>query len=57
MLLIAASTNDEALAKTATRQVKAAYETLRGGGDEFWAEYFQRELSKAQAIHDRLKAE
>jgi hypothetical protein len=55
MMLIADRTNDGALAETAVQQVQAAYETLRDGGHEQWAAYYQEQLPKAQAIRDRLK--
>ena len=55
MMLIADRTNDSALAVTALQQIQTAYETERSGGQAAWAAFYQRQLSKAQAIRDRLK--
>ena len=55
MMLIADRTNGGALAETAVKQIEAAYETLREGGQQQWAAFYERQLPKAQAIHDRLK--
>ena len=54
-MLIADGTNDAALAETAARQIEAAYETLRDGGDKYQSAQLQTQLPKAQAILDRLK--
>jgi hypothetical protein len=54
--LLAERTRDHALAETATKQIEAAYQTARSGGDEPWAAYFETQLSKAQAICDQLNA-
>jgi hypothetical protein len=55
MMLIADRTNDAAMAETAVQQIEAAYETLRDGGDDYLSAQFQAQLTKAQAIRDRLK--
>ena len=55
MMLIADRTNDGALAETAVSQIQMAFDTLRDGGHEQWAAYFEAQLPKAQAIRDRLK--
>jgi hypothetical protein len=55
MMLIADRANDAALAETAVMQVGAAYETLRDGGQQQWAAYFEEQLPRALAIRDRLK--
>ena len=55
MMLIADRANDGALAETAVQQIEAAYETLRDGGQEQWAAVLAAQLTKAQAIRDRLK--
>jgi hypothetical protein len=57
MMLIADRSNDGALAEAAAQQIEIAYETLRDGGHEAWAAYYQEQLPKAQAIRDRLKRE
>ena len=57
MILIADRTNDGALAETAVTQIAAAYETLRDGGQERWAAYFEIQLPKAQEVRDRLGAQ
>jgi tetratricopeptide (TPR) repeat protein len=55
MMLIADRTSDGALAETAAQQIKATHETLRDAGQEPRASYFGTQLTKAQAIRDRLK--
>jgi hypothetical protein len=55
MMLIADRTNDGALAETAAAQIQTAYQTLRDRGDEYQSTQFQSQLTKAQAIRDRLK--
>jgi tetratricopeptide (TPR) repeat protein len=55
MMLIAERTNDGALAETAFQQIQAAVETLRNGGQQPWAAYYEEQLPQAQAIRDRLK--
>jgi hypothetical protein len=55
MMLIADRTKDGALAETALMQIASAYDTLSDGGHQAWAAVFQAQLSKAQAIRDRLK--
>jgi hypothetical protein len=55
MMLIADRTKDGALAQTAVTQIAAAYGTLRDGGQQQWAAYYQTQLPNAQAILDRLK--
>jgi hypothetical protein len=54
-MLIADRTNDPVVAETAVRQIETAFETLRSGGQEQWAAYFEARLAKARAIRDRLK--
>jgi hypothetical protein len=54
-MLIADRSNDCALAETAVKQIEAAYETLRDGSQEAWAAYYRAQLTKAQAIRDRLR--
>jgi hypothetical protein len=53
-MLVADRTNDAAGAETALRQIETAYEALRSGGQEAWAAVFEANLTKAQAIRDRL---
>ncbi len=55
MMLIADRTNDGAVADAAVRQIQTAYETERSGGDQQLSADFQTQLTKAQAIRDRLK--
>ena len=55
MMLIADRTRDAALADTALRQIEAALDATRAGGDEWRAANLQTQLTKAQAIRDRLK--
>jgi hypothetical protein len=55
MMLIADRTKDRALAAAALRQIQTAYETERSGGQQQWAAFYEAQLSKAQAILDRLK--
>jgi hypothetical protein len=55
MMIIADRTNDGALAETAMTQVVMAYETMRDGGHSQGAALFKADLTKAQAIRDRLK--
>jgi hypothetical protein len=55
MMLIADRTNDGALSEIAVEQIGAAYETTRSGGQQQFAAYFEAQLTKAQAIRDRLK--
>jgi tetratricopeptide (TPR) repeat protein len=56
MVQIADHTNDSALAETAVRQIEAAYDALRDGGQQRWAADFELFwLPKAQVIRDRLK--
>jgi tetratricopeptide (TPR) repeat protein len=56
MMQIADRTNDSALAETALKQIEAAYDALRDGGQQRWAADFELFwLPKAQAIRDRLK--
>jgi hypothetical protein len=43
------------MAETAAAQIETAYETLRDGGHQQWAAYYEQQLPKAQAIRDRLK--
>ena len=54
-MLIADRTNDAALAEAAVRQIENAYEATRLGGHEQWARQQRTQLTKAQAIRDRLK--
>ncbi len=53
LMHLAERTRDAALAETAFRQIEAASETLRAGGD---TDYFDARLAKARAIRDQLKA-
>jgi tetratricopeptide (TPR) repeat protein len=55
LMTIADRTGDGAKAEAAVDQIQTAYETLRAGGHEQWAGYYQEQLPKAQAIRDRLK--
>jgi tetratricopeptide (TPR) repeat protein len=55
MMLIADRTKDRAVAETAVTQIAAALDTLRSGGHQQWAAYYEEHLPKAQAIRDRLK--
>ena len=57
LMLIADRTNDGTLAETAVRQIQAAYETMRSNGEEYGSSYFRAQLTKAQAIRDRLKGQ
>ena len=54
LMLIADRTNDVVVAETAVRQIETAYETLRSGGQEQWAAFYEEQLPKARAIRDRL---
>ena len=54
MMLIADRTNDGALVETAWEQIQTAYKTLRSGGHNQWAANLTAQLTKAQAIRDRL---
>jgi hypothetical protein len=56
-ILVADRTNDGAAAETAVRQIQAAYERERSGGDVQLAADFQARLTQAQAIRDRLKGQ
>ena len=55
-MLLAERRGDAALAETALSQLNAAVETLRDGGAEPSAEYFDRQLLRARAIVARLGA-
>jgi tetratricopeptide (TPR) repeat protein len=55
VMLIAERTGNSAKAEAAVEQIQTAYETLRAGGHEPSAAYYQEQLPKAQAIRDRLK--
>jgi hypothetical protein len=55
-VLIADRTNDLVEA-AAARQIETAYETLRSGGQEQWAAYFEAQPAKARAIRDRRKGQ
>jgi tetratricopeptide (TPR) repeat protein len=55
LMLIADRTNSLVVAETAVRQIETAYETLRSGGHEQWAAYFEAQLAKARSIRDRLE--
>jgi tetratricopeptide (TPR) repeat protein len=56
MTRIADRTNNGTLAETALKQIEAAYDALRDGGQQRWAADFELFwLPKAQAIRDRLK--
>ncbi len=54
-MLIADRTKNGPLAETALRQIQTALETLRDGGQQQWAAYYEAQLPEAQAIRDRLK--
>jgi hypothetical protein len=56
-MLIADRTNDLVVAETAVRQIETAYETVRFGGQEQSASYFEVQLAKARATRDRLEAQ
>ncbi len=56
MMLIAARTNNRALAETALREIETAYETAQSGGQQAAAALFQAQLTKARAIRDRLNS-
>lgn len=56
MMQIADRTNNSALAETGLKQVEAAHDALRDGGQQRWAADFELFwLPKARAIRDRLK--
>jgi tetratricopeptide (TPR) repeat protein len=55
MILIADRTNNAALAEVAAQQIEASYETLRSGGNEALAAFYQARLPGVLAIRDRLK--
>ncbi len=55
IMRIADRTDDGRLAEIAAQQIEAALETARSGGDKHLSEHFQMQLTKAQAIRDRLK--
>jgi len=57
LMLIADRTNDGAVADAAVRQIETAYETERSGGQEQWAAFCEGQLTKAQAIRDRLNGQ
>jgi hypothetical protein len=54
-MLIADRTKNGELADNAVTKIATAYETLRDGGQQRWAAYFEKQLPGAQAIRDRLK--
>ena len=54
-MLIADRANDCALAETAARRIEAALATTHSGGHQQLSAYFHAELTKAQAIRDRLR--
>jgi tetratricopeptide (TPR) repeat protein len=56
LMHLAERTRDAAMAETAFRQIEAASETLRAGGDAAAADYYEARLAKARAIRDQLKA-
>lgn len=51
-MLIADRANDCAMAETAVQQIET---TLRDGGQQRWAAYFQQQLLSARAIRDWLR--
>jgi tetratricopeptide (TPR) repeat protein len=55
MVLIAARTKDSALADVGVAQIATAYETLRSGGQDPWADRYEVYLSKAKAMRDQLE--
>jgi hypothetical protein len=55
MTLIADRANEGTLAETALQQIQRALKTLRDGGQQEWAAYYEAQLPKAQAIRDRLE--
>jgi tetratricopeptide (TPR) repeat protein len=57
LIAIADRTKNGAVAETALRQIQAAYEMARSDGNEQLAARFNTELTKAQAIRDRLKGQ
>jgi hypothetical protein len=57
LTLIADRTNYLVVAETGVRQIETAYETLRSGGQEQWAAYFEAQPAKARAIRDRRKGQ
>jgi tetratricopeptide (TPR) repeat protein len=54
LVLIADRNNDAVAAEAALRQIETAYETLHSGGQEQWSAEMETQLTKAQAIRDRL---
>jgi tetratricopeptide (TPR) repeat protein len=54
LMLIADRTKDADLADGAVRQIEAALETLRSGGEKRLSAFFEGELTKARTIRDRL---
>jgi ketol-acid reductoisomerase len=56
MKSIAERTNDALLAKKAFEQIETAYETMRSGGHDPAAEYFNVQHSEARSLFDRLSA-
>jgi tetratricopeptide (TPR) repeat protein len=55
MMMIADLTNDDEMTETAMKKIQTALETLREGGQQQWAAFFDAELLKAKAIRERLK--
>jgi tetratricopeptide (TPR) repeat protein len=55
MIEIADRTNNGTMAESSFQQIHCALETLRHGGQQQWAAFFEAQLTKAQAIRDRLK--
>jgi tetratricopeptide (TPR) repeat protein len=55
LMLLAGRRGDAAMAETALSQIKAAFETMRDGGNAFGAGYFEQRLPVARAIVTRLR--
>jgi tetratricopeptide (TPR) repeat protein len=56
LMLLAERTKNVGMAETAFRQIEAASEALRSGGDAAAASHFEALFAKARAIRDRLAA-
>jgi tetratricopeptide (TPR) repeat protein len=54
LMLLAERCGDSTAARTAVRQIEVAYIALQGGGNVSASAHFKAQLSKAQALLDRL---
>jgi hypothetical protein len=57
LMLLAERRKDAALGESALTQITVALQTVREGGDDSTAAYYERQLSKARSIVARLRGQ